>query len=132
MFGVGEMSKPRKLKSLTIGKKLEILKKVENRVNRKIICQEYDIPKSTLCTIIKNKDTIAKFGAEVNNPCVVKRNKPKKKVNTALIKWFEASRKANLPISGPILQQKALDFSRKLGDENFKASSGWLEKFKKR
>ncbi|CAH1990792.1 unnamed protein product [Acanthoscelides obtectus] len=113
---ISKMLPPRKLKTLTIGKKIEILKKVENGARRKIICQEYGIPKSTLSTIMKNKKTIVQFGSEVANPGEVKRNTASKTVNTALIKWFETLRKASLPISGPIAQ----------------ASSRWLDRFKKR
>ncbi|XP_066139197.1 tigger transposable element-derived protein 4-like isoform X2 [Euwallacea fornicatus] len=96
------------------------------------IAKEYEIPQSTLSTIIKNKSSILQFGAEINDQASFKRNRPRKTVNTALVKWFEAGRKQNLPISGPVLQQKALNFAQQLGDKSFKASSGWLEKFKKR
>jgi hypothetical protein len=34
-----------------------------------------------------------------------------------------------LPISGPLLQEKALSFANILKIENFKASNGWLNKF---
>ena len=37
-----------------------------------------------------------------------------------------------MPISGPILQEKAKRFAESLGVVNFKASSGWLSKFKSR
>lgn len=123
---------PRKLKSLTVETKIEILKKVESGIKKKVIAQEYDIPQSTLSTIIKNKTSILQFGAEIKNRCSFKRNKPRKNVNSALIKWFEVTRRENLPVSGPILQQKAISLAKQLGEENFKASSGWLEKFKKR
>ena len=35
-------------------------------------------------------------------------------------------------MSGPILLAKAEEFSQKLEIENFKASTGWLERFKER
>lgn len=127
-----KMSPPRKLKSLTIEKKIEILKKVESGIKKKVIAQEYDIPQSTLSTIIKNKATILQFGAEIKGKASFKRNRPSKTVNTALVKWFGSAREKNLPVSGPVLKQKALDLAQKMGDNEFKASSGWLEKFKKR
>lgn len=37
-----------------------------------------------------------------------------------------------MPLSGAILQQKALGFACMLGCHDFKASSGWLQKFKER
>lgn len=38
----------------------------------------------------------------------------------------------NIPISGPILKEKALQVSNEFECENFKASNGWLDKFKSR
>ena len=40
--------------------------------------------------------------------------------------------KQNIPISGPMLQTKALIIVKHFEIENFKASNGWLEKFKLR
>lgn len=45
---------------------------------------------------------------------------------------FRKVRGLNIPVSGTLLQERALHFSQKLGYENFKASNGFLEKFKER
>lgn len=38
-----------------------------------------------------------------------------------------------MPISGPILKEKALLFNKEIGNESdFKANEGWLEKWKPR
>ena len=39
-------------------------------------------------------------------------------------------RSANIPISGPIIQEKASKISESLGLVDFKASSGWLHRLK--
>lgn len=46
---------------------------------------------------------------------------------------FSAQRQKGSPISGPILQEKALFFRNKLeeGEKDFTASSGWLDRWKK-
>ncbi|KFD63340.1 hypothetical protein M514_07271 [Trichuris suis] len=54
-------------------------------------------------------------------------------VDQAVYLWFMQKRSIGQPISGPLLCEKALDFSIKLGgSSNFRASTGWLQKFKKR
>ncbi|CAF2766906.1 unnamed protein product [Rotaria sp. Silwood2] len=49
--------------------------------------------------------------------------------------WFVAQRSKTIPISGPLLQERARQIRQELGGPNaddFKASNGWLEKFRKR
>ncbi|XP_066254650.1 tigger transposable element-derived protein 4-like [Euwallacea similis] len=104
----------RKLKSLTIKQKLKIIKKAKSG-NEK-----------------RTSSNNIKYHGNINVASNFKRNKPRKPVNTAVFEWFSTTRQQNLPISGPILKQKALQFSRSFGDESFIASSGWLDKFKKR
>ena len=49
-----------------------------------------------------------------------------------MLKWFKQCRDENISISGPLLQEKAEIYSKSLGFSDFKASNGWLEKFKRR
>jgi hypothetical protein len=44
--------------------------------------------------------------------------------------WFKTARSKNIPLSGSILQEKALLFTSKLNNLSFKASNGWLESFR--
>ncbi|GLV37256.1 cag [Carabus blaptoides fortunei] len=37
-----------------------------------------------------------------------------------------------MPISSNILKEKALEFAKRFGSDNFKASTGWLDKWKQR
>ncbi|KAH8028509.1 hypothetical protein HPB51_017635 [Rhipicephalus microplus] len=46
--------------------------------------------------------------------------------------WFCEQRANKVPLSGRILQQKALDFACMLGHDNIRASPGWLSRFKAR
>ena len=52
--------------------------------------------------------------------------------NETVFKWFQQARLKNIPISGPIIQEKALQYARELGYNDFKASSGWLDSWKSR
>lgn len=54
-------------------------------------------------------------------------------VDDALYIWSTQKRSQGVPLSGPLLTEKALFFNQKLTeDSTFKASQGWLEKFKHR
>ena len=41
-------------------------------------------------------------------------------------------RSENVPISGPMLKEKAIEFAKEMSVESFQASEGWLEKWKNR
>ncbi|KRX69632.1 SWI/SNF-related matrix-associated actin-dependent regulator of chromatin subfamily E member 1 [Trichinella sp. T6] len=53
-------------------------------------------------------------------------------LDSAVYMCFLQKRALDQPISGPILQDKALAFSTKLGIDNFVANSGWLRNLKSR
>lgn len=53
-------------------------------------------------------------------------------INQALLVWFKHHRSNKIPISGPILQEKANDFARQLNKENFNCSGSWIQRFRAR
>ena len=50
----------------------------------------------------------------------------------AVFIWFQDVRSKNIPISGPLLREKAVEYSRALGYDDFHASVGWLNRFRDR
>jgi hypothetical protein len=47
--------------------------------------------------------------------------------------WFkEVKKNKDVTLDGPLMQQQALKFAQYLNNKEFKASNGWLEKFKQR
>lgn len=48
--------------------------------------------------------------------------------------WFQQARSRNIPLSGPMLQEKARHYATELNipTEDFKASNGWLNRFRQR
>ena len=91
----------------------------------------FGVPKNTLSTWKKNKQKIFE---KCNSGLISKGVKPEKQeeLNKAEHKWFLILRGENVPISGPMLKEKALEFAGGLNIEGFQASEGWLEKWKKR
>ena len=53
-------------------------------------------------------------------------------VNKAVLKWFRRLRSENVPVNGVLIKENALHFAEELTFENFQASDGWLDKWKKR
>lgn len=50
----------------------------------------------------------------------------------AVHRWFVETRAKRIPLSGDVVRQKALDYACLLGISDFKASVGWLNRFKAR
>lgn len=73
---------------------------------------------------------------ENNSPMCKKRLTMKKtgneEINRLVYEFFSNCSGRHINITGPMIQEKALQIAQELGVENFKASNGWLESFKKR
>lgn len=89
-----------------------------------------------LCTyIIKTKTEISKRYLESRESASVIRKRGKteyENIDEPLFEWFTAARSKNNPISGPLLQEKALDIAKMLCMDQLRASNGWLRCFRKR
>ena len=53
-------------------------------------------------------------------------------IDEATYEWYQKARLDNIPVTGPMLQEKAKRASEELGDSELTASNGWLDRFKKR
>ena len=53
-------------------------------------------------------------------------------MNDAVWEWFKKKTEQRTPVDGPIIQEFAMKAAEKLGYPEFKASSGWLTRFKER
>jgi ribosomal protein S10 len=52
-------------------------------------------------------------------------------LDTVMYQWLIQARTQGIPLSGPVIMAKAVEMNKKLdGDPKFKASIGWLDKFK--
>lgn len=121
-----------KRKSLSISEKLQILRKYDENstLNQKDFSESVGIPSSSLRTIIKNRDAItdaAKGGCKRKKV----RSGKYEDVEEIVIEWIHQSRDASIPLSGPIIQEKAREIAGKLNTD-FSASNGWLDRFKQR
>ena len=94
-------------------------------------CFLFRVPKNTFSIWKKNKDKIFE---KCNSGLISKRVKPEKseELSKAVHKRFLILQSKNVPVSGPMLKEKDLEFPGGLNIEGFQASGGWLERWKKR
>lgn len=128
------MSLKRTLKTLSIDEKYKLIKEVERGSRKKDVAVKYGVPANTVSTILKNKQTvITAIESGGASGCSKRLKQPMyANVDKAVLEWFKLSRMQNLPISGGLIKEKALEFSLQLGLPNFKASTGWLDNWKRR
>lgn len=129
----------RKRNVLTFEKKLEIIREIKKGVSAVALSTQFGVPRTTINDLKKNADEIERFASQMESMDgrSKKRKTMKKAANealdTALYLWFVQKRSEGVPLSGPIVAEKALQFNAKLnGDASFKASIGWVDNFKGR
>lgn len=91
--------------------------------------------KTQIQNILKKKDEILR-SFETNSSSNIKRLRGAKnnEIDSTLLEWLRKARSKNIPITGPMLQEKAMQISKALDvqPEEFKASNGGLNRFKTR
>lgn len=136
---ISRKRKKRKRDVLTIEKKLEIIKELKNGVSASSLSVRLNVPRTTINDIKKNAEEIEKYASQMESlASSSKKRKTMRKatdqqLDQALYLWFIQKRAEGVPLSGPIIQERALFFNEKLNvEKEFKASSGWLHNFKNR
>ena len=126
------MSKKRN--ALTLRHKIALIHEAESGKSCRQLADQFKIGRTQATSIIKRKaDLLLEY--DQNNSLDRKRKLQKtgnEDVNIICWEWFQTARAQNIPLSGPMLQEKALSYAKELGNAEFKASNGWLESFRKR
>jgi hypothetical protein len=130
------MIEPKKRKSFSIQEKMDILAQVDaNKETRVALAARLRIAPSTLNTIVKSRKDIEKFYAQCgrfSNQRKSLKQSPFEELESLLATWFKQAGGSNAVISGILLRKKALHIATRLGIEDFKVSSGWINCFKHR
>ena len=120
-----------KRKAISVDEKVCVIRAIEKGEKKSDVGRRFELSQSTVATIWKNQKTILQAALEGNSS--KKLRKPKfEDLDQAMLSWFNNQRQNNVPISGPIVKAKAEKFANQLGIIDFKASEGWLGKFKHR
>ena len=101
-------------------------------MNNKEASEKFGVPKNTISTWMKNKDKLFKGLEQSSSDAKKMRGCDYEQVDKAVFKWFSLQTSQNVPIDGPILKEKALQFAKKFNIPTFEASDGWLDKWKKK
>lgn len=126
-----------KSKCLTLCEKAKIIEDVEKGVNVTLLAKKYGIAKSTVCAIKnKKRDILESVSRTVKSNKFTRKCTLKKaelpEMEKVLYRWFINLREKNIPVSGDMIKQKALSISASLNIGDFRASDGWLQRFKNR
>ena len=116
------------------GFKPDSVERTLSRVNQTQLAKEFEVTKKTINRILwKAKDLKEKF---LDSPADLKRSRPTKygMIEERVVAFLTLlrNRPKPLPVSFSIIKAKAEEVAESLGETNFKASSGWWEKVRKR
>lgn len=116
--------------------KLKIIEAVNAGKTISSIAKHYNISRTAVGDLKRRKRSIKDVSNL--NEIALKRRKVIKRVHNeelerAVIMWYNEKREMGLPLSGPMICEKALFLNDRLnGSEKFKATTGWLDAFKRR
>ena len=130
--------RPRKV--LTLETKREILQRCDEGWSSARIQEEFGIPKSSLCDLKKARGKIAAYTDDFSVASKTGKKKDRKtmakpkniELDQCVIKWYQQQRGSGVMVRGTELKMAAERFANNIGIQGFKASEGWLYRFKLR
>uniref|UniRef100_K9IM47 Putative tigger transposable element-derived n=1 Tax=Desmodus rotundus TaxID=9430 RepID=K9IM47_DESRO len=132
------MNKRGKYTTLNLEEKMKVLSRIEDGRSLRSVMDEFGISKSTFYDIKKNKKLILDFVLKQDIPLVGAEKRKRTTgakygdVDNAVYMWYQQKRSAGVPVRGVELQAAAERFAQCFGRTNFKASTGWLFRFRNR
>ncbi|GBO00676.1 Tigger transposable element-derived protein 4 [Araneus ventricosus] len=125
-----------KRKRLNLKEKINVLEVAEKeKMSVRSLAERFHVGKKKISELLKNKEGIRKMWVLNSNENLKNfkfRETETSEIDEVLMKWFRSAHAKNIPVTGVLLQEKAREVGESLGLETFKASNGWLEKFRTR
>jgi hypothetical protein len=111
-----DMPPKRVIKTLSIQGKFNLVKDVDSGFKKKDIAIKYGVPKSTVSTILKNKEKVIKAIEEgtVGQNCKRLKKGTFENVDRALVEWFKATRSQKILVSGAFIKENVLELAGRL------------------
>ena len=125
-----------KQKFLTLKKKIEVIEYANKKqsVSSRDLAAKFSCGKSQINSVITTKKFLLERWASNEGGNLERKHGRSEQqydeLNRILWEWYQHCRASNIPVSGPMLQEEALAIAERLGKKEFKASNGWLEKWK--
>ena len=126
----------RKRVVLTINQKVEVIKMIDRGCSAAVVAAKYGIAKNTVTDIKKNKQNLLAFHRESSEMGIGRKAKTMRlgedqKLDKAVYIWMKQKRMEGAPVTGPMLCEKAVQFSKRMHGEEaeFKGSTGWQWRF---
>ena len=130
-------SKPRK--HLTLKEKVEVIHMSQKSLKPSLreFGEAFSCGKTQISYILKAKDSVMSlYEANRSDDLQLTRKRARTSeyadVNDTLYQWYLLACSKNIYPAGPQLSEKAKEIAATLGKPDFKASNGWLDKWKKR
>lgn len=100
-------------KQFSLQEKVDLLRELDSGKKQIDLCRERGIAPSTVATIWKDREKILKLHRESQLAPTRKRLRLEnfQDVDQAVLTWFKDARLQNIPVSGPMLQEKAREFA---------------------
>nr|XP_045611407.1 tigger transposable element-derived protein 7-like [Procambarus clarkii] len=109
---------------LSIEQKLDMIEKHERGYSVTRLAAEFNVGKSTVCDIKRQKDDIRKFLASSDSGALNKRKTIKGSANTnldeAVYKWFNQERSVGIPLGGDAIKTAGDKFAQKMNIPDFR------------
>ena len=127
----------RKRQELVLKTRFEVITfcEVNPQVGERKVAEKIKCGKTQVQGILLKKEEIIKdFEANVSSKKKRCRGVNNDEIEKTLLDWFRKVRSRNIPVTGPMLQEKARQVADalSLSQEDFKATNGWLDRFKNR
>ena len=120
----------------SLAEKVKIINYAEGNphLSSRKLAEEFGCGRTCIQTLIKQKEDILTDWKCCENSSLKKKGRSEEfqDINSAVWRRFCMAREALIPVSGPMIQEEALQIALKLNVTGFTASNGWLEKWKTR
>ena len=108
------------------------IEEVKSGAKKADVARKFSVSRQTLATWLKAADSIREAFYSGGNLRKRARLCANPDIEETLLLWIKKGRSANIPLSGPIIKEKAEELASSLGKSDFRCSDGWLTRFKKR